>query len=223
VVYCGSSLALCVLESFVHLPPAMRSVDALPALIAVRVAHPPPEQIVRAEDLGAVDVEDIAACRAVGDAWVAQGAVLALSVPSVVVPQERNVVLNPAHPAMAAVAVVPQERFRLDRQLALQAQVAMRCAHSVARFSRSRQGVRIGHRRGVPPRKPQVGGRRAALRERPFARAAGKSSTAAARRGPHSHRPTQWLVTPISVGASRQRTELGLCGSASLVVRLTFC
>jgi RES domain-containing protein len=123
VVYCGSSLALCVLETFVHLPPAMRSVDALPALIAVRIAPPPPEQMIRAEDLGAVDVEDVAACRAVGDAWVAQGAALALSVPSAVVPQERNIILNPAHPAMAAVAVVSQETFRLDRRLAQPAQV----------------------------------------------------------------------------------------------------
>jgi len=124
VVYCGSSLALCVLETFVHLPPAMRSVDALPTLIAVRIAPPPLAQVVRMEDLGAVDIEDIAACRAVGDAWVAQGAALALSVPSAVVPQERNIVLNPAHPAMAAVAIFSQETFRLDRRLAQPALVA---------------------------------------------------------------------------------------------------
>lgn len=118
VVYCGSSLALCVLETFVHLPPAMRSVDALPAMIAVRIMPPSPEQVVRAEDLGAVDPEDAAACRALGDAWIADGAALALSVPSVIVPQERNVVLNVAHPAMAGVVVVSQEAFRLDRRLA---------------------------------------------------------------------------------------------------------
>jgi RES domain-containing protein len=118
VVYCGSSLALCVLETFVHLPPAMRSVDALPTMIAVMIAPPPQEQVTRAEDLGAVDLEDAAACRAMGDAWVAQGTTLALSVPSAVVPQERNIVLNVSHPAMAGVAVVSQETFRLDRRLA---------------------------------------------------------------------------------------------------------
>jgi RES domain-containing protein len=123
VVYCGSSLALCVLETFVHLPLAMRSVDTLPALIAVRIAPLPLAQVVSVEDFGAVDVEDIAACRAVGDAWVMQGAVLALSVPSAVVPQERNIVLNPAHAAMADVAVVSQETFRFDRRLAPPTQV----------------------------------------------------------------------------------------------------
>lgn len=118
VVYCGSSLALCVLESFVHLPSAMRAVDALPMMITVRIAPPSPQQVAHIEDLGAVDLEDIAACRAAGDAWVAQGAALALSVPSVVVPQERNIVLNVAHPAMAGLAVVSQETFRLDQRLA---------------------------------------------------------------------------------------------------------
>ncbi len=124
VVYCGSSLALCVLETFVHLPPVMRTVDALPTLIAVRIAPPPLAQVVPVEDLGAVDIDDVAACRALGDAWGTHGAALALSVPSAVVPQERNIVLNPTHPAMAAVAVISQETFRLDRRLAQPTQVA---------------------------------------------------------------------------------------------------
>jgi len=47
--------------------------------------------------------------RSVGDAWIALGRGLALSVPSVLIPRrltsERNVLINPAHPALAKVKV----------------------------------------------------------------------------------------------------------------------
>ena len=37
--------------------------------------------------------------------------------PSVVVPQARNLLLNPLHPAMPKVALVHQEPFQLDERL----------------------------------------------------------------------------------------------------------
>jgi RES domain-containing protein len=37
--------------------------------------------------------------------------------PSVVVPQARNLLLNPQHPAMAQVTLVQQEPFQLDQRL----------------------------------------------------------------------------------------------------------
>jgi RES domain-containing protein len=43
---------------------------------------------------------------------------LGLVLPSVVVPQARNLLLNPLHPAMAQVALVHQEPFQLDQRLA---------------------------------------------------------------------------------------------------------
>jgi hypothetical protein len=36
----------------------------------------------------------------------------------VVVPQARNLLLNPLHPAMSKVALVHQEPFQLDKRLA---------------------------------------------------------------------------------------------------------
>lgn len=116
-VYCGSSLALCVLETFAHLPLALRAVEALPAMTAVKVAPPSAELVIQVEDLGPFDLDDLAACRALGDAWLARGAALALSVPSALVPQERNIVLDPAHPMMSGMVVLSQEPFRFDRRL----------------------------------------------------------------------------------------------------------
>jgi RES domain-containing protein len=117
VVYCGSSLALCVLETFAHLPPALRAVEMLPAMTAVRLSSPTKAPHLRAEDLGSLTIEDTASCRALGDAWITGGASLTLSVPSAIVPQERNIIFNAAHPAMPGVVAVSQEAFRFHPRL----------------------------------------------------------------------------------------------------------
>ena len=55
--------------------------------------------------------------RRLGDAFLAEGRVLALLIPSVIVPAERNAILNPLHPAMADVRVVADAPFRFDPRL----------------------------------------------------------------------------------------------------------
>jgi hypothetical protein len=52
-----------------------------------------------------------------GGDWLRVGEQLALLLPSVVVPQARNLLLNPLHPAMAQVVLVHQEPFQLDARL----------------------------------------------------------------------------------------------------------
>ena len=52
-----------------------------------------------------------------GGNWLRTGLQLGLVLPSVVVPQARNLMLNPLHPAMAQVALVHQEPFQLDQRL----------------------------------------------------------------------------------------------------------
>ena len=53
-----------------------------------------------------------------GGDWLQAGQQLGLVLPSVMVPQARNLLLNPLHPAMAAVTLVHQEAFQLDQRLA---------------------------------------------------------------------------------------------------------
>ena len=52
-----------------------------------------------------------------GGDWLRDGGQLGLLLPSVVVPQARNLLLNPLHPAMPKVALVHQEPFQLDERL----------------------------------------------------------------------------------------------------------
>jgi RES domain-containing protein len=57
-----------------------------------------------------------AATRAIGDRWVRTGESAVLSVPSVVV-EERNFVLNPAHPDFRRIAFLALAPFEFDRRL----------------------------------------------------------------------------------------------------------
>ena len=52
--------------------------------------------------------------QAIGDAWVERSASAVLSVPSRVVPIERNYLLNPAHPDMKRVWIGNPRPFRYD-------------------------------------------------------------------------------------------------------------
>ena len=58
------------------------------------------------------------ATRLVGDAFVREGRFLGLWVPSVVVPAERNLLLNPNHEVMKEVRIRSAEAFPVDPRLA---------------------------------------------------------------------------------------------------------
>ena len=55
--------------------------------------------------------------QAIGDRWVAASTSVVLQVPSVVVPDEFNYVLNPSHPDFRRVSVGPPRPFPFDRRL----------------------------------------------------------------------------------------------------------
>lgn len=55
---------------------------------------------------------------AIGDEWIASGLSLALAVPSTLVPQQRNILVNPAHAQYEAViAAASAEPFNFDPRL----------------------------------------------------------------------------------------------------------
>lgn len=120
VVYASFNLSLCVLESFAHLPPLLRI--NLPEMTAVRIEVPDEasrldiELVELPSDLIGEEAEG--RCRQLGDEWLTAQDHLICTMPSIIAPQERNVMINPAHPLMSKVGVVSQERFRFDARLA---------------------------------------------------------------------------------------------------------
>ncbi|HTW29085.1 MAG TPA: RES domain-containing protein [Acetobacteraceae bacterium] len=108
VVYFADHPALTVLEVRVHLDLPL---DLLPddyvMLEAALPDAPPPEEIT------ALPADP----RAAGDAWLAEGRSAVLRVPSIVVPQAHNLLLNPAHPAAARARIEAITPFAFDRRL----------------------------------------------------------------------------------------------------------
>jgi RES domain-containing protein len=117
VVYTSRSLSLCVLETIVHLP----SARFVQGLVGVRIEVPDDAgvDVVAAAELPEDLLTEEAATwfRRRGDHWLEAGSALALAAPSVVVPQEQNVMLNPRHPQAGRLRIEEEAPFSLDPRL----------------------------------------------------------------------------------------------------------
>ncbi len=117
MVYTSAHLSLAALELFVHLEPhhLRRALYAYSA----EVRDEDVEVLPRGRLPPNWDaLEPPGATRDLGSNWVRRGRSLALVVPSVVVPQELNVLLNPAHPAFASLVILGPDAFWFDPRMA---------------------------------------------------------------------------------------------------------
>ena len=117
-VYLGLTPEITVLEVLVHLngvlsAPLVLSAYQVPAGLGL-ISEAEPEAL----PAGWNAIPHGQASAVFGGDWLRDGGQLGLLLPSVVVPQARNLLLNPLHPAMAEVALVHQEPFQLDERLA---------------------------------------------------------------------------------------------------------
>jgi RES domain-containing protein len=111
VVYAAESRALAVLETFVHLTLEARAMRFV--LVTIELpGRPKLDQHAAARPPRA-----IGASQEAGRTWLDGGASLALVVPSAIVPQEKNYVLNVAHAQFAQVRVANVEQFSFDERL----------------------------------------------------------------------------------------------------------
>ena len=111
MVYAASSPSLAVLEVLVHLDlPA----ELLPDDLRLLTVDIPDDVAKRALEPSPTEDD---ACRAAGDAFLEAGDALVLLVTSVIVPQERNVLLNVHHPDMGRVTISQSVPFQFDPRL----------------------------------------------------------------------------------------------------------
>ncbi len=116
-VFASATLSLAALERFVHTDPDLRAVPlvaialdieedlsiesvTLPDLPAQWRAYPPP-----------------AALAAIGARWLEDERSAVLSVPSAVIPHERNFVFNPGHADFERITISPSEPFSFDPRM----------------------------------------------------------------------------------------------------------
>ena len=117
VVYTSATLSLAVLEYFVNLPAAA----APPDLVAVSAELPAdiPMTSLNLSDLprGWRKYPAPDALADLGTRWAEEGKTAILAVPSAVVPQERNYLLNPAHPRFREIKTGKPEPLSLDSRM----------------------------------------------------------------------------------------------------------
>ena len=115
VVYVSNRKSLAALETLVHLNP--------PVLFKYVVFHLEfEEKLVEAVELTKLPKDWQMAppppsTKQIGDAWVREGRSAVLSLPSVIIPEEVNYLLNPAHPDFKKIEIGRATEFTFDPRL----------------------------------------------------------------------------------------------------------
>jgi RES domain-containing protein len=117
VVSCAENPAAALLEILVHFEIEIGDLPARYHLLKVNVPDDLHLDRVSPTDLGPDWFEDIQATRAIGDTWLTRAATPLLAVPSAVVPETSNVLLNPAHPDAKRIVIVQSTAHVIDPRL----------------------------------------------------------------------------------------------------------
>jgi RES domain-containing protein len=116
-VFTSATLSLAALERFVHTDPDLEpddlvairvDLDSELAIEVVSTADLPPDWRTYPPPPGLV---------LIGERWLKQGRTAVLSVPSVVIPRERNFIINPSHVDFKWIQVGRSEAFSFDPRM----------------------------------------------------------------------------------------------------------
>ena len=116
MVYLASSRALATLEVLVHLPPLLLPDDFCIAQIKV------PDNNILTLDISALpdtwkDPSPPAELKTIGNQFIKETKYLMMKVPSSIVPEEFNYLLNPWHPDIKKVSITNTHPFTFDNRL----------------------------------------------------------------------------------------------------------
>lgn len=119
-LYASSSRSLALLETLAHVPAKMLQSKAY---ILISLYIPDVEEMQKvAVDRLAQGWDTIATpfyTRAIGDTFLRSGEKILLEVPSVIMPEEKNYVLNPLNKGMKKVKIVHQRKVVFDNRMNL--------------------------------------------------------------------------------------------------------
>lgn len=115
IVYLSETLSLAAFELLVHVPN-----EVLAPYKYLRISVP--EDMILALDEEALPLDwkrpNNPELAAIGDEWIESDVSLGLSLPSALIPGERNVILRPDHPDFESIQVGTIRDFRYDPRLA---------------------------------------------------------------------------------------------------------
>ncbi len=119
VVYCAESIALAALETLVHLGAGSLPLNRY--LVSVEI----PDKIWNRRQIFSLEAAPVGwdalptgkVSLDFGDAWLAARQSCLLLVPSIVVPEECNILINPQHPDAAGLSAKKLRKWRYDDRL----------------------------------------------------------------------------------------------------------
>lgn len=117
IVYCAQSPAVALLEVLVHFEIEIRDLPARYRLLKLEARDDLEVEQLSRDQLPTDWVEHTDVTRAAGDAWLTKRRSPLLLVPSAVVPETHNVLLNPAHSHADRIIIVQVSDHAIDPRL----------------------------------------------------------------------------------------------------------
>jgi RES domain-containing protein len=117
VVSCAENPAAALLEILVHFEIEIGDLPARYRLLKIAVPDDVRVQNVVLADLDRNWIENMQTTRAIGDIWLTQGVTALLMVPSAIVPETFNVLVNPAHPDVVRITTAQATDHVMDPRL----------------------------------------------------------------------------------------------------------
>ncbi len=117
MVYCSDTLALAALEVFVHLQEEAKRIKFISFEINI-----PENLILEIETIATLPARwrgqpPGAVTKKIGSNWIIAMSSAVLSVPSTIIPSERNYLLNPLHPEFSKIIINNPVSFSFDSRL----------------------------------------------------------------------------------------------------------
>ena len=117
IVYLAESPAGALVEVLVHLELDLGRLPRFYRLLKAEAPSDIPTRTIGGPDLSQNWIHDEIATRTLGDEWLAGKGTALCRVPSAIVPETFNVLLNPEHPDANRVSVVWHEQYPWDARL----------------------------------------------------------------------------------------------------------
>jgi len=117
VVYCAQSPAAALLEILVHFEIDIQNLPVRYRLLKIEAPDDVPVERVSVDDVPANWPQKTEVTRELGERWLVKGSTALLSVPSAIVPETFNILLNPAHQDAKRIVVVQTGEHAIDPRL----------------------------------------------------------------------------------------------------------
>ncbi|ASZ15147.1 RES family NAD+ phosphorylase [Chitinophaga pendula] len=117
IVYTAGSRALAALEVLVHVP--LKNIVQDFCIATIEIPDGIAIQTLTRKELpsGWQSLAPFPELQCVGDQWIEEGKYAVLKLPSVVIPEEFNYLINPLHPEVSGIKILSQQPFHFDPRL----------------------------------------------------------------------------------------------------------